>query len=159
MKLTSHCNGNNNLAGKKFKFTAYPDRPVITGGDEPATENEHYALLCKCSGGKPAATLQWIWGGDKVNSKTWVVEKDDGSVVSYAKLEFLARRVRNNDLFECEATNRAMWIAGAAPYVVSHTLVVHCKYIFWIAVYYWRETVEFYVSHTFIVPFLGLGRQ
>ena len=109
-------------------FAAYPDRPVITGGDEPAIENEHYTLLCKCSGGKPAATLQWIWGGDKVNGKTWVVKNDDGSFVSYAKLEFLARRVRNGDLFECEATNKAMWIAGTAPYVVTHTLVVHCKY-------------------------------
>ena len=44
----------------------------------PAMENEHYSLLCQCAGGKPAATLQWIWGGDKVNSKTWVVEQDEG---------------------------------------------------------------------------------
>lgn len=109
-------------------FVAHPDRPVITGGDEPAIENEHYTLLCTCSGGKPAATLQWIWGGDKVNSNTWVVKNDDGSFVSYAKLEFLARRVRNRDLFECKATNKAMWIAGTVPYVVTHTLVVHCKY-------------------------------
>ena len=93
----------------------------------PAMENEHYSLLCQCAGGKPAATLQWIWGGEKVNSKTWVVEQDDGSFISYAKLEFLASRARNNNLFQCEATNKAMWIAGTAPYTVSHTLIVHCK--------------------------------
>ena len=56
-----------------------------------------------------------------MNSKTWVVEQDDGSFVSYAKLEFLANKVRNNNLFQCEATNKAMWIAGTAPYVVNRT--------------------------------------
>ncbi len=71
--------------------------------------------------------MQWSWDRDEINSQNWVVENSDGTYESYAQIEIMPLKIRNGDLLECGATNKVMWLAAEAPYIVNTTLIVQCE--------------------------------
>ncbi|XP_050555939.1 hemicentin-1 isoform X6 [Spodoptera frugiperda] len=94
----------------KLDVRVPPNKTLITGVGEHATQGTLLTLTCTASGARPAAKIEWYNGTQKLNADdqnihTRDVETEDTTFETKSNLTFEATRFENGRKFHCEAAN------------------------------------------------------
>nr|XP_049705941.1 hemicentin-1 isoform X5 [Helicoverpa armigera] len=97
---------------KKIKLDVRvpPNKTVITGVKDHATQGTILTLTCTASGARPAAKIDWFNGTQKLdlqerNIYQKDVETEDTTFETKSNFTFEATRFENGQKFHCEASN------------------------------------------------------
>ncbi|XP_075987593.1 neuromusculin isoform X7 [Anticarsia gemmatalis] len=97
---------------KKIKLDVRvpPNKTFISGVGEHAVQGTLLTLMCKVSGARPAAKVQWFNGTQKLSEDDQNIHQNDIEMAdttyeTTSNLTFEATRFENGQKFHCEASN------------------------------------------------------
>ncbi|XP_064075314.1 hemicentin-1 isoform X8 [Vanessa tameamea] len=97
----------------KLDVKVPPNKIAITGIKDHATQGTLLTLMCKVSGARPAASIEWFNGTQKLtpdnrNIQLKEFESSDKTFETQSNLTFEATRYENGRKFICKAVNDVM---------------------------------------------------
>ncbi|XP_041986040.1 uncharacterized protein LOC121738194 isoform X2 [Aricia agestis] len=106
-----------------------PNKISITGVGEHATQGTLLTLMCAVSGARPAATVEWLNGTEKMvpgeqNIQLREIEANDTTFETTSNLTFEATRWENGRKFVCQASNEVMTMTNEHPIQASRELEI-----------------------------------
>ncbi|CAH0718634.1 unnamed protein product, partial [Brenthis ino] len=113
----------------KLDVKVPPNRIVISGVGDHATQGTLLTLMCEVSGARPAATIEWYNGTQKItpedqNIYQKIVEANDTTFETKSNLTFEATRYENGRKFICQAVNEVMVTTNEHPIHATKELEV-----------------------------------
>ncbi|XP_049882019.1 hemicentin-1 isoform X4 [Pectinophora gossypiella] len=106
-----------------------PNKISISGVGEHVVQGSLTTLVCTVSGARPAASLQWYNGTQKLTPEDQTIhqreiESDDTTFETTSNLTFEATRSENGQKFRCEAINEVMVETNEHPIHANRELEV-----------------------------------
>ncbi|XP_069363169.1 uncharacterized protein nrm isoform X3 [Maniola hyperantus] len=113
----------------KLNVEVPPNKIAILGMGEHATQGTLLTLMCTVSGARPAATVEWFNGTQKLptpdpNIKQRETEESDTTFETVSNLTINATRYENGRKFICKAINKVMLQMNEHPIHATRELEV-----------------------------------